>query len=719
MVNLAGERGWTPLWGAASGGHTGCVRELLSSEAILDLADKDGYTPLMLAAYNGQEDTVKELLSSGASIISTNKRGQTALMLAKESLMLAKELGFSKIIQLLEEAAGAHVLPRSWTIVTDTETKTPIYQNETTGETLLKLPGYPLHQTSAHPGVAFYDEPREKVFTSSGGHADFANGVKVAVPANAIPVGTSVGIKVQPSLAPIDVFVMPEGIQSASPSYLISSEGINGQVTVSMEHYVRVSTQEEAGNLLFLQADSSPKRSGSKSVYEYREVRKGSSQFTPGGNTGKLTRRLSKKRFIKIGRQARVRDSPPNLYTVRVYLSPPHTTGDRMALVIISYFQRLFHDFLRKFEVDVIPRDYPHLSNSPADKTIKNALSFIEVDAVLELVCDSAAWRSVPNQTMISQREVDLPMIGKFSREKLHDYPPRIVCRFFPEQGAISTTCTLSLHGFDTPVSVNMALEGFDKPVSVNMALLTPQRSVDTKQLKEATEVLRRTVSEITTTSQLGPSVESVLSLMEKMATALQSSSLSELAALTDSIRTEIESVLVVTRRVVEDCTLQSENIGANLSKIDDLSRQFCMVARAKRRHCQDQSEEAAALVDLVENGANLLRAVDLALREIDTLSGNTGYSVLMSCSEMIVQSLSEDPKALALHLLSAGIITVSILEATNELNETKREKATRLYTALIGVVKHHPHKYDVFVSTLRRNPLHTDLVRELDSKCM
>ncbi len=85
----------------------------------------------------------------------------------------------------------------------------------------------------------------------------------------------------------------------------------------------------------------------------------------------------------------------------------------------------------------------------------------------------------------------------------------------------------------------------------------------------------------------------------------------------------------------------------------------------------------------------------------------------------MIVQSLSEDPKALALHLMSAGIITVSILEATNELNETKREKATRLYTALIGVVKHHPHKYHEFVSTLRLNPLHTDLVRELDSKCM
>ncbi len=81
--------------------------------------------------------------------------------------------------------------------------------------------------------------------------------------------------------------------------------------------------------------------------------------------------------------------------------------------------------------------------------------------------------------------------------------------------------------------------------------------------------------------------------------------------------------------------------------------------------------------------------------------AGNAGYSVLVSCSEKIVQSLSEDPKALALHLLSAGLITLSILEKTNELNETKREKATRLYTALLGVVKHHPHKYHKFVSTL------------------
>ncbi|XP_064384780.1 uncharacterized protein LOC135333688 [Halichondria panicea] len=713
VVDLANKDGYTPLLLAAMGGHTDCVRELLSSGAVVDLANKDGDTPLILAALWGQKDAVKELLSSGAPVLCTNNDGDTALMRAKES-----HHPNPSIIKLLEEAAESHsqsrvpVLPKNWTVVTDTETKKPVYQNKAAGETLSTPPGYPLHQTSAHPDVTFYGVPQEKEFTSSGGHADFDSGVQVTVSANAVPSGTSVSIKVQPSLAPKDVFVMPEGIQSASPSYLISGEGLNGEVTLSMEHHVRVSTHQEADDLLFLQADSSPKRSGTKNVYEYQEIQEARSVFTPGGNTGRLTLGTRLKKFFKIGQRGKKGKTDSNLYTVRVYRSPPHTTGDRMALVIVSYFNRLFLDFLQRFEVDIIPREYPHLSSSPADKTIKQPLCFVQVDAVLELVCDPA-WRSVPDQRMISQEEVDLPVIGKFSPEKLQCYPPRIVCRFFPEQGAAScTTCTLSLYGFD-------------KPVSMDMALLTPQRSVDTKQLKEATEVLRRTVGEMTT-SQLGSTVETVLSLMEKMTTALQSSSLSELTAHTDSIRTEIKAVLVVTRRVVQECTVQSisENIEASLSKMETLSHQLCKVAKVKLRYCQeDQSEETAALVDLVENGANLLRAVDCLLRDIHTLSGvsgNAGYSVLMSCSEKIVQSLSEDPKALALHFLSAGLITVSILEKTNEyVNETKREKATRLYTALLRVVKHHPHKYHEFVSTLRLNPLHTDLVTQLDSKYM
>ncbi|XP_064385260.1 uncharacterized protein LOC135334127 isoform X2 [Halichondria panicea] len=736
VVDLASKYGWTPLYWAASEGHTDCIKELLSSGAVVDLANKDGDTPLMWAAYWGREDAVKELLSAGASPLCTNNNGETALMRAKKSPYSSPLAG-----KLLEEATESHscsqhvpVLPKNWTVATDTEMKKPVYQNKAAGETLSTPPGYPLHQTSAHPDVTFYGEPQEKEFTSSGGHADFDNGVEVTVPANAVPAGTSVGIKVQPSLAPRDVFMMPEGIQSASPSYLISGEGLTGEVTLSMEHHVRVSTQQEADDLLFLQADSSPKRSGSHSVYEY-QVSEGRSKFTPGGNTGRLTLGTRLKNFFKIGQRRKKGKADSNLYTVRVYRSPPHTTGDRMALVIVSYFNRLFLDFLQRFEVVVIPREYPHLSSSPADKTIKQPLCFVQVDAVLELVCDPA-WRSVPDQRMISQKEVDLPVIGQFLPEELQCYPPRIVCRFFPEQGAVScTTCTLSLLGFD-------------QPVSVDMALLTPQRSVDTKQLKdhdtvreevssklgpsakrvtlqelveqynltdeqlnseievpdtpelalcfddvelyssamglaiaeqadvnqsrgtqaammkclqiwkqhnpsqatyralldialrlgkgdtahqicqqltqrgvsgvvtgsdciqveasvarnvptvawtvvdinEATEVLRRTVGEMTT-SQLGSTVETVLSLMEKMTIALQSSSLSELTGHTDSIRTNVRSIRRLARKIVKEC-----NIGASLSKMETLSHKLGRLTEDKLGDCQGLAESVQTL---------------------------------------------------------------------------------------------------------------------------
>ena len=94
---------------------------------------------------------------------------------------------------------------------------------------------------------------------------------------------------------------MPEGVRSASPSYLISNDGsagLNGEVTVTMEHHVRVSTREEADDLLFLQADPTPSEGR---IYKYREVSEGRSEFTPGDNKGRLTTRHFSSRFLKIG----------------------------------------------------------------------------------------------------------------------------------------------------------------------------------------------------------------------------------------------------------------------------------------------------------------------------------------------------------------------------------------------------------------------------------
>ena len=109
---------------------------------------------------------------------------------------------------------------------------------------------------------------------------------------------SNVTVKVQPSFASRDVFVMPEGINSVSPSYLISCESANREVTVIMEHHVRVSTKEEANDLIFLQADPTPEEGH---VYKYQKVPEGRSEFTPGEIKGKLTTKKFSKKFYRIG----------------------------------------------------------------------------------------------------------------------------------------------------------------------------------------------------------------------------------------------------------------------------------------------------------------------------------------------------------------------------------------------------------------------------------
>ena len=162
----------------------------------------------------------------------------------------------------------------------------------------------PLLQNPSYPDVTFFDDPQEKVFSSSGGHVDFDNGVEISVPPRAVPLGTTVSVKVQPSFAPKDVFVMPQGIHSASPSYLITSGSkLDGDVTLTLEHHVKVSTDDDANDLLFLQADTTPQTSDSASVYEYKEVPEAKADFLPGENTGTLTTRRLSDKFVKVGRR--------------------------------------------------------------------------------------------------------------------------------------------------------------------------------------------------------------------------------------------------------------------------------------------------------------------------------------------------------------------------------------------------------------------------------
>ena len=93
----------------------------------------------------------------------------------------------------------------------------------------------------------------------------------------------------------------------------------------------------------------------------------------------------------------------------------------------------------------------------------------------------------------------------------------------------------------------------------------------------------------------------------------------------------------------------------------------------------------------------------------------NIGYNVLVQCGEKIVGDLTKDPKTIALQLHAKKFISADILEETNELNETNRSKARRLYTAVLDLVRHHPQRYGEFLSILEGNrTLFRDLLKEL-----
>ncbi len=92
----------------------------------------------------------------------------------------------------------------------------------------------------------------------------------------------------------------------------------------------------------------------------------------------------------------------------------------------------------------------------------------------------------------------------------------------------------------------------------------------------------------------------------------------------------------------------------------------------------------------------------------------------MVSCAVRIIEGLSRDPKAIATSLLSRGLISDNVLSETIELNETKVDKARRLFTAVLSVVKRFPKRYDDFVAIFREHGgMYTDLLELLEIKGM
>ena len=90
----------------------------------------------------------------------------------------------------------------------------------------------------------------------------------------------------------------------------------------------------------------------------------------------------------------------------------------------------------------------------------------------------------------------------------------------------------------------------------------------------------------------------------------------------------------------------------------------------------------------------------------------------MVSCAERTVEGLSRDPWAIATSLIARRLISDTVLSETIGLNETKVDKARRLFTTVLEAVKLHPGRYDDFLAILREHgEVYTDLLEMLEIK--
>ncbi len=104
-----------------------------------------------------------------------------------------------------------------------------------------------------------------------------------------------------------------------------------------------------------------------------------------------------------------------NLYTVRVYRSPPQTTENRIAIIVVSLCGSLYAkvrwlklkcahfmylQFLETLDTVLIPRDYPEVSSKSIDRTSQGPLTFVDMCATLNIP-PVQGWSVEPDKELV------------------------------------------------------------------------------------------------------------------------------------------------------------------------------------------------------------------------------------------------------------------------------------------------------------------------------
>lgn len=134
------------------------------------------------------------------------------------------------------------------------------------------------------PGVILSEPQRQETVSPDGGEIKLEKeiGVSLSISRNSVDIDED--LIIQPSFC--GPFEMPDGIESASPAYLIKTANeveFKKDVDVKLQHNADLRTEEDCKDMVLLQASSTPTYKGRdpSPVYEFEEIDGGSDTFSP------------------------------------------------------------------------------------------------------------------------------------------------------------------------------------------------------------------------------------------------------------------------------------------------------------------------------------------------------------------------------------------------------------------------------------------------------
>ena len=105
------------LLDAAANGDTAIVLRWIAEGADINIANEKGWTPLVMAAFNQHKETVKVLVDARADVNYQSVNGTTVLMYAKSKVIETGE--YSLLDYLLQKGAEINTrdFKKEWTVL--------------------------------------------------------------------------------------------------------------------------------------------------------------------------------------------------------------------------------------------------------------------------------------------------------------------------------------------------------------------------------------------------------------------------------------------------------------------------------------------------------------------------------------------------------------------------------------------------------------------------